>query len=139
VEGFEKEVEVDVFQEQFRRLHSGQVIDVYPLFLSGRTNWVAAAKVEESKPIMNVFGFRFSWHLPGGIILVAAAFARWRTPNLCCSSTTASALVPIEPVEPRMAIRVIRFDGVDRTGWSRAKLPNEEIENRRRKCTRARE
>ena len=60
---------VDIFQDQFKRMESGSTLDIYPLISSGQTNWVNGAKLDESKPIFNIFGFHFSWHLPAGIFL----------------------------------------------------------------------
>lgn len=60
---------VAIFQDQFRRMEPGSTLDIYPIQSSGNTIWVNGAKLEESKPILNIFGFHFSWHLPVGLLL----------------------------------------------------------------------
>ena len=63
-------IEVSLFRDQFRRLRPGDTLPVYRLS-SGE--WLNAERLEESKPILRLFGLHFSWHFPAGILMLIAS------------------------------------------------------------------
>ena len=71
VKGHGSAIAVPIFAHEFRQLHPGDSLEVYAL-ASGR--WIDHAKLEESRPLFNVLGLHFSWHLPAGILILAAWF-----------------------------------------------------------------
>jgi len=75
----ETPVVIDIYEKQFRRLKPGALVDVYHLTWSKRSPWVNAEKIEESKPIMNIFGLAFSWHFILGLLFTAfATLSIWK-------------------------------------------------------------
>ena len=77
VRGNPSMIDVPIFKKEFRELHPGGSLDVYPL-ASGK--WMDRATLDESWPIFNLFGLHFSWHLPAGILMLLAWF--WLVPSL---------------------------------------------------------
>jgi hypothetical protein len=79
VSNYESPIAIEIFQDQFRHLKPGAPVDVYLLESPKKRLWVNAEKLEESKPIMSVFGLSFSWHFIAGILFTAyASFLIWK-------------------------------------------------------------
>lgn len=74
VSNVESPVTVEIFEDQFKNLRRGDLIDVYHLDRPGERVWINGKKLEESKPISDVFGFCFSWHLVlAGLLMIGVA------------------------------------------------------------------
>jgi hypothetical protein len=64
-------VDIPIFQDQFRRLRPGSSLEVHPLPSGG---WLNHAKLDESMPILSLFGLHFSWHFPAGVLMLGGWF-----------------------------------------------------------------
>jgi hypothetical protein len=73
VSNVDSPVVVEIFQDQFLKMRHGGRVDVYQLNPPAGTAWVNRAKFEESKPIYNLLGLRFSYHVLLGLFFIGCA------------------------------------------------------------------
>lgn len=65
-------IHVDVFVGGYKRAAQGNELEVYHS-IRNPEKWISTAAVWESKPIFNISGLMFSWHLIAGILMFAAS------------------------------------------------------------------
>jgi len=66
-------IHVNVFKRGYRLAAAGNELEVYRS-VRNPEEWISFAAIDESKPIFNVFGLMFSWHLIVAVLFLVAAF-----------------------------------------------------------------
>jgi|GEM_PF-4597199 len=110
VSNVESPVVVAIFESQFRQLKAGASVAVYRRESPIGTEWINGEKIEESKPLMNILGLRFSWHFLAGLFFTGYGYfsARQRRrqlreiinhPNKRSSPADSAAAPPTGPAK----------------------------------------
>jgi len=85
--------EVSIFESQARTLKRGDHLDVYRLGEAGRRH-VLRRKLEESRPVLELGGIAFSWHLVLGVICLGGALLALLRPDILAADLRRAATVP---------------------------------------------